>query len=103
MLKLLEGTMVSVPDRGPQRIRGESYSVDTSNILFIASGAFNGIDRIVKRRKQEKVEIASTLRTRRLIKMPSAKTAIRNIVTEIIYGEAQQIHSAACCYLQCNL
>ncbi len=54
MLKLIEGTVVNVPDRS-SHVRGETLSIDTSNILFVASGAFNGIDRIIKRRKQEKV------------------------------------------------
>lgn len=36
-------------------MRGETIPVDTTNILFIASGAFNGLDKIVGRRKQDKV------------------------------------------------
>ena len=55
MLKLLEGTVVNVPERSSNRLRGETVAVDTTNILFVASGAFNGVDGIVSRRKNEKV------------------------------------------------
>lgn len=55
MLKLLEGTVVNVPERNSRKLRGDSVAVDTTNILFVASGAFNGMDRIVSRRKHQKV------------------------------------------------
>ncbi|KDD71429.1 Cdc48 AAA+ ATPase, partial [Helicosporidium sp. ATCC 50920] len=48
MLRMLEGAVVSVPDKGARKgARGDSVLLDTTHILFLCAGAFVGLDRIV--------------------------------------------------------
>lgn len=56
LLKLLEGTTVSVPEKpNAKRGRSDLVPVDTRHILFVASGAFSGLDKIIARRKNERL------------------------------------------------
>ena len=56
LLKILEGTLVHVPVDGAHRHKdGETVELDTSDILFICGGAFDGLEKIIQRRMGEKV------------------------------------------------
>ncbi len=54
LLKLIEGTVASVPPQGGRKHPNQEYvQVDTSNILFICGGAFSGLERVIRNRTEK--------------------------------------------------
>ena len=54
MLKLIEGTVASVPPQGGRKHPQQEFlQVDTANILFICGGAFAGLDKVVQQRSEK--------------------------------------------------
>ena len=53
LLKLIEGTVASVPPQGGRKHPNQDFvQIDTTNILFICGGAFDGLDKVIRNRSE---------------------------------------------------
>ncbi|KAJ7638563.1 P-loop containing nucleoside triphosphate hydrolase protein [Roridomyces roridus] len=89
LLRMMEGSTVTVQSRGPGKSE-EQVHIDTTNILFVLSGAFVGLDEIVKKRLAENRGVRSTCRQRRscryVFPLFSPRVLRHNIQDLVKYG-----------------
>lgn len=82
LLKLIEGAVIGVP-KGKRKNPDEStLSIDTTNILFICSGAFHGIEKVVNKRTATNTGIGLTSNIKNKSKNKDLTTAMQDVEPE---------------------
>ncbi|WP_442771228.1 ATP-dependent Clp protease ATP-binding subunit ClpX [Zoogloea ramigera] len=81
LLKLIEGTVASVPPQGGRKHPNQDFvQVDTTNILFVCGGAFDGLDKVIRNRtEQVGIGFGAEVKSR---ENKSASESLRNVEPE---------------------